>query len=176
MHVGFRLSFSWPGIAVGRNAGRRWPKHERVRATLTEAGNVLGMDLWQLVSEGPEEELNRTELTQPAILAASVAVWRLWNDLGGPRPAKLAGHSLGEYSALVAAGSMDFDKALPWWPSVAARCRPLYLPGRAPWRPFSAWTTKSSRRSAAKWPRVRWSGRRITTPRADRHRRRCRSC
>ncbi len=86
--------------------------HEQVRATFDEAGNVLGMDLWQLVSTGPEEQLNRTELTQPAILSASVAVWRIWNDLGGPMPAKLAGHSLGEYSALVAAGSIDFDKAV----------------------------------------------------------------
>ncbi len=87
-------------------------QHERVRATFDEAGEVLGMDLWQLVAQGPEEELNRTELTQPAILTASVAVWRLWNDLGGPQPARLAGHSLGEYSALVAAGSIDFGRAI----------------------------------------------------------------
>lgn len=87
-------------------------RHDGVRATFEEAGRVLDMDLWHLVSEGPEEELNRTELTQPAILAASVAMWRLWNDLGGPKPARLAGHSLGEYSALVAAGAMEFEQAV----------------------------------------------------------------
>jgi [acyl-carrier-protein] S-malonyltransferase len=87
-------------------------RHARIQATFEEAGRVLGMDLWQLVCHGPEEELNRTELTQPAILTASVALWRLWNDLGGPQPSKLAGHSLGEYSALVAAGAMDFEQAV----------------------------------------------------------------
>jgi len=108
------FAFLFPGQgsqSVGMLAGLA-KQQERVRATFDEAGDVLGMDLWQLVSTGPEEELNRTELTQPAILAASVSVWRIWNDLGGPRPTKLAGHSLGEYSALVAADSMDFDKAV----------------------------------------------------------------
>ncbi|NEZ03992.1 ACP S-malonyltransferase [Wenzhouxiangella sp. XN201] len=87
-------------------------RHGRVRETFDQAGQVLGIDLWQLVSKGPEAELNRTEVTQPALLAAAVAVWRVWQDLGGPRPARLAGHSLGEYSALVAAEAIDFETAV----------------------------------------------------------------
>lgn len=87
-------------------------KHEQVRDTFEEAGEVLGSDLWQLVSNGPEAELNRTEVTQPAVLTAAVAVWRVWQHLGGPTPARLAGHSLGEYSALVAADALDFRTAV----------------------------------------------------------------
>lgn len=87
-------------------------RHGRVRETFDQAGQVLGIDLWQLVSNGPGAELNRTEVTQPALLAAAVAVWRVWQDLGGPRPARLAGHSLGEYSALVAAEAIEFETAV----------------------------------------------------------------
>ena len=83
-----------------------------VEQTLTEAGSVLGWDLTRLIKEGPVEELNRTERTQPALLAAGVAVWRAWQQHSPPAPAALAGHSLGEYSALVAAGSLDFSDAL----------------------------------------------------------------
>lgn len=83
-----------------------------VGQTLEEAGDALGLDLAALIKHGPEEELNRTELTQPAILAASIAVWRVWQALDGPQPARLAGHSLGEYSALVAAGALDFAAAV----------------------------------------------------------------
>ncbi len=87
-------------------------RHEQIRATFEEAGRLLDTDMWRLVTEGPEEELNRTELTQPAILAGSIALWRIWEALGGPKPAKLAGHSLGEYSALVVADAMDFETAV----------------------------------------------------------------
>ncbi|QKK02710.1 MAG: ACP S-malonyltransferase [Pseudomonadota bacterium] len=87
-------------------------RHAEVRQTLDEAGGVLELDLWRLVREGPEADLNRTEITQPAILAASVAVWRVWRKLGGPAPARLAGHSLGEYAALVVAEALDFRAAL----------------------------------------------------------------
>ncbi|MEE4304566.1 MAG: ACP S-malonyltransferase [Wenzhouxiangella sp.] len=87
-------------------------RHGRVRETFEEAGEVLGTDLWQLVVDGPEEELNRTEITQPAVLAGAIAVWRVWRDLGGPEPARMAGHSLGEYSALVAAGALEFRAAV----------------------------------------------------------------
>jgi len=80
--------------------------------TLREAGDALGWDLARLVREGPAEELNRTERTQPALLAAGIAVWRAWQSHQPPPPAALAGHSLGEYSALVAAGSLDFGDAL----------------------------------------------------------------
>ncbi len=82
-----------------------------VRATFDEASAGAGVDLWALSQHGPVEELNRTEFTQPALLAASVAVWRLWRARGGAMPAQLAGHSLGEYSALVAAGSLTLHDA-----------------------------------------------------------------
>ncbi|MFP4695559.1 ACP S-malonyltransferase [Thiohalospira sp.] len=83
-----------------------------VRATFDEASTALGEDLWQLVQEGPEETLNRTDRTQPAMLAAGVAVWRAWQARGGGRPVAMAGHSLGEYTALVCAGSLAFDEAV----------------------------------------------------------------
>jgi len=80
--------------------------------TFAEASSALGYDLWALTQNGPEEQLNQTDKTQPAILAASVAIWRLWLAEGGAQPAFVAGHSLGEYSALVAAGSLPFADAV----------------------------------------------------------------
>ncbi|MFG1496429.1 ACP S-malonyltransferase [Saccharospirillum sp. HFRX-1] len=80
--------------------------------TFAEASDALGYDLWALVNQGPAEELNRTEKTQPALLTASIAVWRLWCAEGGAQPAMLAGHSLGEYSALVAADVMPLAEAV----------------------------------------------------------------
>lgn len=82
-----------------------------VRATFDEAAAGCGLDLWRLVIEGPAEELNRTEITQPAMLAADVAVFRLWRASGGPEPTLLAGHSLGEYAALVAADALGLADA-----------------------------------------------------------------
>lgn len=84
-----------------------------VRSTFDEASSVLGEDLWRLVSEGPAEALAQTVNTQPVMLVAGIAVWRLWNQRGGKTPAVLAGHSLGEYSALVAAGVLKFTDAVP---------------------------------------------------------------
>lgn len=84
-----------------------------VRSTFDEASAALGRDLWQLVGEGPAEALNQTVNTQPLMLTAGIAVWRLWLDKGGPRPAMVAGHSLGEYSALVAAGALTLKEAVP---------------------------------------------------------------
>lgn len=81
--------------------------HPQIRETFAEASEGAGVDLWALSQGGPEEQLNRTEFTQPALLAASIAVWRLWNAQGGAKPAVLAGHSLGEYTALVAAGALS---------------------------------------------------------------------
>lgn len=78
-----------------------------VRETFDEASAGAGADLWTLSQNGPEDELNRTEHTQPALLAASVAVWRVWQQLGGVQPTQLSGHSLGEYSALVCAGALS---------------------------------------------------------------------
>jgi len=83
-----------------------------VTETFKEASAVLGWDLLRLVREGPEQELNRTQRTQPALLAAGIAVWRVWRAGGGPQPTALAGHSLGEYAALVAADSIAFGDAL----------------------------------------------------------------
>jgi len=83
-----------------------------VTATFAEASSVLDYDLWQLVRDGPEEQLNSTDRTQPAMLAAGVAVWRAWQGRGGARPALMAGHSLGEYTALVCAGALDFAAAI----------------------------------------------------------------
>ncbi len=83
-----------------------------VADTFAEASSALGYDLWALTQTGPEEQLNQTDKTQPAILAASIAIWRLWQAEGGAQPAFVAGHSLGEYSALVAAGSLPFADAI----------------------------------------------------------------
>ncbi len=85
--------------------------HPLVRETFREASDGAGVDLWALSQAGPEEQLNRTEYTQPALLAAGVAVWRTWLGQGGPRPSVLAGHSLGEYSALVAAEALSLRDA-----------------------------------------------------------------
>lgn len=82
-----------------------------VQETFAEASEVLGYDLWKLCQEGPEELLGSTERTQPAMLAAGVATWRVWRKHGGGLPAAMAGHSLGEYSALVASGALDFKTA-----------------------------------------------------------------
>ncbi|AEF44979.1 malonyl CoA-acyl carrier protein transacylase [Serratia sp. AS12] len=83
-----------------------------VEKTFSEASSVLGYDLWQLVQQGPAEELNKTWQTQPALLAASVAIFRVWQQQGGKAPTMMAGHSLGEYSALVCAGVLDFQAAI----------------------------------------------------------------
>ena len=83
-----------------------------VEQTFAEASDALGYDLWKLVQEGPAEELNKTWQTQPALLAASVAIYRVWQQENAAQPAMMAGHSLGEYSALVCAGVLDFKQAI----------------------------------------------------------------
>jgi len=84
-----------------------------VERTFLEANQILGIDLWTMVREGPAEALNQTVNTQPVMLVAGVACWRAWREKNGPLPAWLAGHSLGEYSALVAADALRFEDALP---------------------------------------------------------------
>ena len=84
----------------------------QVRLRFEAASAVLGFDLWELVSNGPAERLNQTQFTQPALLAASVATWDAWLALGGPTPVRMAGHSFGEYSALVCAGALAFEDAV----------------------------------------------------------------
>lgn len=87
-------------------------EYAEVRTTYAEASEILGYDLWQLVQDGTAERLAETTVTQPAMLAAGVAAWRVWQQAGGPVPAYMAGHSLGEYSALVCADSVDFPVAM----------------------------------------------------------------
>ncbi|MHA6906845.1 ACP S-malonyltransferase [Ralstonia pseudosolanacearum] len=87
--------------------------HPVVAATLAEASDALGRDIGKLIAEGPADELNLTTNTQPVMLTAAVAVYRAWQAAGGPAPAVVAGHSLGEYSALVAAGAIAFKDAVP---------------------------------------------------------------
>lgn len=84
----------------------------QVTETFELASDALGYDLWALVQEGPEEQLNQTDRTQPAMLAAGVAVWRVWQARDGALPAIMAGHSLGEYTALVCAGALEFSDAV----------------------------------------------------------------
>src|SRR5580658_4752986 len=83
-----------------------------IAATFAEASGVLGYDLWQRCQDGPAELLNATECTQPAMLTAGVATYRLWRERGGSQPTLMAGHSLGEFSALVAAGCLQFEDAV----------------------------------------------------------------
>ncbi|MDA3876762.1 MAG: ACP S-malonyltransferase [Halothiobacillus sp.] len=97
--------------AIGMVNG--WGAHEPLaQAVFAEASTVLGFDLWALVTAGDLAELNRTEITQPAMLAADVAAWQIYLARGGHKPVALAGHSLGEYAALVAAESIDFVDAV----------------------------------------------------------------
>jgi [acyl-carrier-protein] S-malonyltransferase len=109
--MAFAFVFAGQGSqSVGMLAGLA--AEPAVRDTFAEASQVLGYDLWRLVSEGPEEQLNATERTQPAMLAAGVAVWRAWRARGGTPPAVVSGHSLGEFTALVCAQSLTFPAAL----------------------------------------------------------------
>ena len=108
LHTSSQLAFVFPGQgsqSVGMLAELS-EMHPLVRETFVEASEGAGVDLWALSQGGPEEMLNRTEYTQPALLAAGVAVWRAWQQQGGSLPSRLAGHSLGEYTALVAAGAL----------------------------------------------------------------------
>jgi [acyl-carrier-protein] S-malonyltransferase len=108
------LAFVFPGQgsqSVGMLAELAG-QHSEVEQTFRAAGKALDLDLWSLVQNGPEAELNRTQNTQPAMLAAGVAVWEVWHKCGGSRPALLAGHSLGEYTALVCAGALAFEDAV----------------------------------------------------------------
>ena len=109
-----KIAFVFPGQgsqAVGMMNG--FAGHPVVRETFAEASDALGEDLWALAESGPQEQLALTTNTQPVMLTAGVAAWRAWQASGGPRPAVMAGHSLGEYTALVAAGALAFRDAVP---------------------------------------------------------------
>ena len=102
-------------------------RHPIVQHTFAEASSALQYDLWQRVSVGPAELLDQTECTQPAMLVAGVATWRLWAAQGGARPAFVSGHSLGEFTALVCAGALDFAAAV-----TLVRDRGRYMQGAVP--------------------------------------------
>jgi [acyl-carrier-protein] S-malonyltransferase len=99
------------GMMQGFSDGRG--VEERIETTFREASALVAVDYWKMVTEGPPEALNQTVNTQPLMLVAGVACWRAWREKGGPMPAWFAGHSLGEYTALVAAEAMRFEDALP---------------------------------------------------------------
>ena len=108
------LAFVFPGqgsqsIAMQDELAEEFPD---VQATYAEASEELGYDLWQLVQEGPKEKLDETIVTQPLMMTAGIAGWRVWQKAGGDTPALLAGHSLGEYTALVCAGVIEFRNAI----------------------------------------------------------------
>lgn len=108
------LAFVFPGqgsqsVGMLADLATAWPQ---VQDTFAEASSVLGYDLWALVQNGPVDELNQTHITQPAMLTAGVALWRIWQANNGPRPVLMAGHSLGEYTALSCAGAINFADAV----------------------------------------------------------------
>ncbi len=109
-----KSAFIFPGqgsqsVGMLAAAAENWPIIEK---TFSEASDVLGYDLWHLCQHGPADDLNQTTVTQPALLTASIALWRQWFVAGGKSPDYVAGHSLGEYSALVAAESLNFFDAI----------------------------------------------------------------
>lgn len=107
------LAFLFPGQGsqtVGMLA--EFADNEIVKSTFAAASQVLGYDLWQVAQEGPQDKLNQTEITQPLLLTSSVALWRVWQDSSEIAPAYMAGHSLGEWSALVCAGVVGFEDAV----------------------------------------------------------------
>ncbi len=106
-----KLAYVFPGQG-SQAVGMLQDIADTVASDFAEASDVLGYDLWALIANGPEEQLNQTEYTQPALLTASVALYRLALQQGSPRPDIVAGHSLGEYSALVAAGVLEFSDAV----------------------------------------------------------------
>ncbi len=109
-----QTAFVFPGQG-SQKVGMLAAAHERfqaVRNTFDEASQALGYDMWDLIQNGEQAALNLTETTQPVLLASSVALWRAWLEQGGPLPSIMAGHSLGEFSALVCAGSLEFPDAL----------------------------------------------------------------
>lgn len=119
------FAFVFPGQgsqAVGMLAALA-ANYPVVQETFAEASDQLGYDLWALTQNGPETELNQTDKTQPALLAAEIAIWRIWQAQGGPQPAMMAGHSFGEYSALTAANALSYREAIGL---VAARGRFMY--------------------------------------------------
>ena len=110
--MGFAFVFPGQGSQSVGMLGELAAASPAIAASFAEASEALGYDLWELVRQGPEATLNQTACTQPAMLAAGVATWRLWQERGGAPPQVLAGHSLGEFTALVCAGALEFPAAI----------------------------------------------------------------
>lgn len=106
--MGFSIIFPGQGSQAIGMMSELAEQHSLVKDLFVEASDVLGTDMWKLTQEGPLEDLSQTENTQPALLIAGVAAWRVWQSLGGANPDMMAGHSLGEYTALVSAGAISF--------------------------------------------------------------------
>ncbi|MGB7815926.1 MAG: ACP S-malonyltransferase, partial [Methylotenera sp.] len=110
----YNLAFVFPGQgsqSLGMLSALA-ASYVEVKHTFERASDALGKDLWSIVAEGPEEDLNQTQNTQPAMLAAGVAVWEVWCKLSTIRPDWMAGHSLGEYTALVCSGALSFEEGI----------------------------------------------------------------
>lgn len=108
------IAFVFPGQGSQKVGmlGAAYERFSAVRDTYAEASQVLGYDMWDLISHGEQDALNLTETTQPVLLTSSVALWRAWLEQGGAKPSIMAGHSLGEFSALVCAGALSFADAV----------------------------------------------------------------
>jgi [acyl-carrier-protein] S-malonyltransferase len=130
-----------------------------IRQAFAEASEALGEDLWQMVADGPAEVLAQTVNTQPLMLTAGVAVYREWIARGGALPSLVAGHSLGEYSALVAAGALDFQEAVKLVRLRAQAMQEAVPQGEGRWRRCSASTRRPPSKPAPKRPRARSSRR-----------------
>uniref|UniRef100_Q9WXI0 [acyl-carrier-protein] S-malonyltransferase n=1 Tax=Pseudomonas sp. 61-3 TaxID=77206 RepID=Q9WXI0_9PSED len=162
------LAFVFPGqgsqsLGMLAELGAQYPL---ILETFKEASDALGYDLWALTQQGPEEQLNQTDKTQPAILTASVALWRLWLAEGGARPAYVAGHSLGEYSALVAAGSLSLGDAVKLVERRGQLMQEAVPAGQgAAWPPFSVWKMPMCWRPVQRLRKVKWSVRSTSTRR-----------
>ena len=108
------LAFVFPGQgsqSIGM-LNAFYESYPQIKKTYDQASSVLDYDLWDIITFGPGEKLNSTDVTQPAMLAAGVAIWSLWNEKNGKQPSMMAGHSLGEYTALVCAGVIEFKQAI----------------------------------------------------------------
>jgi len=106
--MSFSIIFPGQGSQTVGMMSKLAEQHSLVKELYVEASDVLGVDLWAMTQEGPIEALSQTENTQPALLTAGVAAWKVWQSLGGKNPSIMAGHSLGEYTALVSAGAISF--------------------------------------------------------------------
>ena len=123
-----KFAFVFPGQgSQSRGMMNGYADFSVVRDTFAEASDILKQDLWQLTADGTDSELNATANTQPIMLTAGIAVYRIWQALKGPKPLVMAGHSLGEYTALVAAGALNFADALPLV-RYRAECMQLAVP------------------------------------------------